>query len=123
MQAAERLRPRSGCPPRYKDFLDSVTPAEWFESLAAASAAKKAQLRQAWEARCSEVVAHKAAAAAAKQRAEHDMQWARTQQQFERAERAHREAAAALREALAVQVPREGAACKGGTANCCGCIP
>ncbi|KAL4458750.1 hypothetical protein ABPG75_013615 [Micractinium tetrahymenae] len=90
---------------RYKSFLDSVTPAEWFESLAASRAAKKAQLRQAWEAQCADIAAQKVAAAAAKQRAEHGMQWARTQQQFERAERAHREAAAALREALAVQDP------------------
>lgn len=60
-------------------------------------------MRQAWEAACAEIAAHKAAALAAKQRAEHDMQWARTQQQFERAERAHREASAQLRDALAMQ--------------------
>lgn len=89
---------------RYKAFLDSVTPVEWFEALAAAAASRKAQLRHAWEAACAEIAEQKAAAAAAKQRAEHDMQWARTQQQYERAERAHREAAAQLREALAIQV-------------------
>ncbi|KAL4435859.1 hypothetical protein ABPG77_000621 [Micractinium sp. CCAP 211/92] len=92
---------------KYKAFLDTVTPVEWFEALAAAAASRKAQLRHAWEAACAEIAAQKAAAAAAKQRAEHDMQWARTQQQYERAERAHREAAAQLREALAVQDPPE----------------
>lgn len=89
---------------RYRAFLDSVTPAEWFETLAANRAGKKETMRQAWEAQCASLAAHRAEALAAKQRAEHDMQWARTQQQFERAERAQREAAAVLREALATQV-------------------
>lgn len=95
----------------YKAFLDSVTPPDWFESAAAARATKKAALRDAWRGACEAIAARKAEAAAAKQRAEHDMQWARTQQQFERAERAAREAAGALREALAEQARRD-----------CGCL-
>jgi hypothetical protein len=93
---------------RFKAFLDSVTPEEWFESLAASRAASKAALRGAWQAACDAVAARKAEAAAARQRAEHDMQWARTQQQYERAERAYREALCALREALALTVRGRG---------------
>lgn len=90
-------------PRSFKAFLDSVTPQEWFTQLAAGREARKAALRSDWSAACDAIAARKNEAAAAKQRTEHDMQWARTQQQYERAERAAREAAAVLREALAVQ--------------------
>ncbi|PSC76417.1 flagellar associated [Micractinium conductrix] len=92
---------------RFKAFLDSVTPEDWFELVAAQRAAKKAVLRAGWEAQRGAIAERKAAAAADKQRVEHGMQWACTQQQSERAERAHREAAAALRDALAEQDPPE----------------
>ena len=81
-----------------------MTPEDWFELVAAQRAAKKAVLRAGWEAQRGAIAERKAAAAADKQRVEHGMQWACTQQQSERAERAHREAAAALRDALAEQV-------------------
>ena len=89
---------------RFKAFLDGVTPQEWFESLAATRGASKAALRASWQAECDAVAAHKAEAATERQRAEHDMKWARTQQQYERAERAYREALGTLREALALTV-------------------
>ena len=44
---------------RFKAFLDSVTPEEWFESLAASRAASKAALRGAWQAACDAVAARK----------------------------------------------------------------
>lgn len=91
-------------PGRYKGFIACVTPEEWFEALRADRAAKKEGMKQAWRAECAALAQRKLDAAAAKQRAEHDMQWARTQQQFERAERAYREALAGLREAVALQV-------------------
>ncbi|KAI3436070.1 hypothetical protein D9Q98_002128 [Chlorella vulgaris] len=92
---------------RLKAFLDSVTPEDWFEALAATRAQKKAALRAAWQAECDAASARKQDAAAARQRAEHDVQCARTQQQYERAEQAHREAVALLRAVLAEPAPEE----------------
>jgi hypothetical protein len=92
---------------RLKAFLDSVTPEDWFEALAATRAQKKAALRAAWQAECDAASARKQDAAAARQRAEHDMQCARTQQQYERAEQAQREAVALLRAVLAEPAPEE----------------
>lgn len=92
------------CALRYKEFIARVTPEEWFEELRAERDAKKAAMKEAWRSDCAALAQRKLDAAAGKQRAEHDMQWARTQQQFERAERGYREALGALREALALRV-------------------
>ncbi len=92
------------CPCSIKAFLESVTPEEWFEGLAAEREGKKAALRAEWQGQCDAIAGRKAEAAAARQKAEHDMHWARTQQQFERAERAARAVAADLNEAMAEQV-------------------
>eukprot|EP00878_Enallax_costatus_P036503 GHUV01040997.1.p1 GENE.GHUV01040997.1~~GHUV01040997.1.p1 ORF type:complete len:297 (+),score=87.78 GHUV01040997.1:82-972(+) len=90
---------------RYKEFLDGVTPKEWF----ATQAAKQEQARQeqidAWRAECDAVKARKEAAAAARAKAEADYSNARTQQEAERAEKAIKEATAALKEALKAKEP------------------
>lgn len=91
-------------PRRYKAFINRVTPEEWFEGERAAREAKKAAMKEAWRVECGAVAQRKMDAAAAKQHAEHDMQWARTQQQFEKAERAYRESLVALRETALLQV-------------------
>lgn len=71
-----RLTPRCGlvvC--RYKDFLDSVTPAEWF----VAQAEKQEQRRQdkiaAWRAECEVLKQKREAAAAAKARWDWSASW------------------------------------------------
>ena len=92
---------------RCRAFLDRVTPEEHFAVQRAQRAAAKGVLRAAWRAACDAAAGRRTEAAAAKARAEHEMQWARTQQQFERAERACREATAALREAQAAPEPPE----------------
>ena len=81
-----------------------MTPEQWFESLRAQREGRREAARSAWAAQCAELAQRRQEAAASEERAEHDMQWARTQQQYERAEQAQREAVAALREALAAQV-------------------
>ncbi len=91
------------CCCRYKAFIGRVTPEEWFEGLRAARDAKKQAMKDAWRADCNAVAQKKLDAAAAKQKAEHDMQWARTQQQFEKAEKAYRESLLALRETVTMQ--------------------
>eukprot|EP00775_Hariotina_reticulata_P009162 gene9162-9328_t len=68
---------------RYKDFLNSVTPKEWFVAQAAKEQVHLWQRREA--------------AAAARAKAEADYNSARTQQEAERAERSMKEAAAALK--------------------------
>eukprot|EP00879_Flechtneria_rotunda_P020078 GHRR01021115.1.p1 GENE.GHRR01021115.1~~GHRR01021115.1.p1 ORF type:complete len:389 (+),score=163.01 GHRR01021115.1:320-1486(+) len=82
---------------RYKEFLDVVTPKEWF----AAQAAKQEQQWQeqlaSWRAECDAVKANREAAAASRAKAEADYSNARTQQEAERAERAIKEANAALK--------------------------
>eukprot|EP00887_Chlorella_sp_A99_P006553 scaffold3.g6553.t1 len=92
---------------RCKAFLDRVTPDEHFAAAAAARAAAKDALRAGWAAACGALAARRADAAAARQRAEHDMQWARTQQQYEAAAAAACKAAAALAAALAEPEPPE----------------
>lgn len=66
--------------------------------------ARKKALRDAWQSECDDISCKKQEALVGKQKAEHDMQWARTQQQFEKAEKAYRESVVFLREMMALKV-------------------
>lgn len=90
---------------RCAEFLDRVTPEAHFAALEAKRETAKEALRTEWRADYEALARRRAEAAAAKAAAERDMQWARTQQQYERAEAAARTAAAALREAAAMPEP------------------
>lgn len=82
---------------RYKEFLDSVTPKEWFAAQAARQQQKRQELLAEWRAECEAVKARRDAAAAARAKAEADYSNARTQQEAEQAERAIKKTTAALK--------------------------
>ncbi|KIY99393.1 Coiled-coil domain-containing protein 37 [Monoraphidium neglectum] len=102
-----RREGRAAGPGSYQGFLDSVTPQEHFEKLAAARQERRAARLAAWQAGCAAVARRRDDAYLAKTRAEAAFSGARTQQEAERAERAVKEAAAELKEALrAKEAPR-----------------
>lgn len=82
---------------RYKEFLDSVTPNEWFATQAARQQQKRQEQLAEWHAECEAVKARRDAAAAARAKAEADYSNAKTQQEAEQAERAMKETTAALK--------------------------
>ncbi|KXZ43883.1 hypothetical protein GPECTOR_78g71 [Gonium pectorale] len=79
---------------RYKEFLDSITPPEWFEQQAAKL-----------QAQCDALKQRREAGMAAKLQAESDYANARTQQQAERAERAIKESLALLKDIMKEKEP------------------
>ncbi|WIA23526.1 hypothetical protein OEZ85_000262 [Tetradesmus obliquus] len=90
---------------RYKEFLDSVTPKEWFVAQAARQEQRRQEQLAAWRAECDALRAQREAAAAARSKAEADFSNAHTQQEAEQAERAIKEATAALKEANKAKEP------------------
>lgn len=90
---------------KYKEFLDNITPSEWFEQQAKKQQQRKEVRLQEWQVACEDVKKRKEAAAAAKQKAESDYANARTQQEAERAERAIKDATANLKEAIKEKEP------------------
>ncbi|WIA44028.1 hypothetical protein OEZ86_010400 [Tetradesmus obliquus] len=90
---------------RYKEFLDSVTPKEWFVAQAARQEQRRQEQLAAWRAECDALRARREAAAAARSKAEADFSNAHTQQEAEQAERAIKEATAALKEANKAKEP------------------
>ncbi|PNW86981.1 hypothetical protein CHLRE_02g103950v5 [Chlamydomonas reinhardtii] len=91
---------------RYKEFLDSITPPEWFEQQAAKLQRRKDALVAEWQSQCEALKQRREAALAAKTAAESDYANARTQQQAERAERAIKESVAALKEIMKEKEPQ-----------------
>jgi len=90
---------------RYRAFLDSITPVEHFEERARRVAKKRAEALGAWEAACAAVRKEKSDAVAAKEQAEHDYEFARTQQAADRAQRAIKDSAKALKATLTLTEP------------------
>ncbi|KAG2486589.1 hypothetical protein HYH03_014759 [Edaphochlamys debaryana] len=90
---------------RYKEFLDSITPPEWFEQQAAKLQRRKDALVAEWQAQCDTLRQRREAALAAKAQAEVDYANARTQQQAERAERAIKDSLGHLKEILKEKEP------------------
>ncbi|GIL86387.1 hypothetical protein Vretimale_11669 [Volvox reticuliferus] len=90
---------------RYKEFLDSITPPEWFEQQAAKLQRRKDALVAEWQAQCDALRQRREAGMAAKVQAESDYANARTQQQAERAERAIKESLALLKEIMKEREP------------------
>ncbi|GLC35665.1 hypothetical protein PLESTF_001662400 [Pleodorina starrii] len=90
---------------RYKDFLDSITPPEWFEQQAAKLQRRKDALVAEWQAQCDALRQRREAGLAAKLQAESDYANARTQQQAERAERAIKDSLAFLKEIMKEREP------------------
>lgn len=72
MACSPRLLPTPDFTFRYKAFLDSVTPCEWFASHEAALKARQAAAMDKWHAECAAVRQAKEDAAAAKANAEAD---------------------------------------------------
>jgi len=90
---------------KYKDFLDSITPQEWFEQQAQKLQRRKDAMMAEWQATCEEVRKRKEVAMAAKAKAENDYANARTQQEAERAEKAHKDAITYLKEVMKEKEP------------------
>uniref|UniRef100_A0A7S3QRV1 DUF4200 domain-containing protein n=2 Tax=Dunaliella tertiolecta TaxID=3047 RepID=A0A7S3QRV1_DUNTE len=90
---------------KYKEFLDSITPPEWFEAQASKLQRRKDAMMAEWQAKCEDVRKQKELALAAKVKAENDYANARTQQEAERAERAIKEAIAHLKEVVKSKEP------------------
>lgn len=90
---------------KYKEFLDSITPSEWFSHQAATLQKLRDARVKEWQAQCEAVRKRKEMAQQSKLKAENDYANARTQQEAERAERAIAEATATLKEALAEKEP------------------
>mmetsp|Transcript_2990 Transcript_2990/g.8133 ORF Transcript_2990/g.8133 Transcript_2990/m.8133 type:complete len:559 (-) Transcript_2990:375-2051(-) len=90
---------------KYKDFLDGITPKEWFEAQANKLQEMKDALVAEWQAKCDAVRKRKGDAQAARSKAESDYANARTQQEAERAERALKDALNKLREVVKEREP------------------
>uniref|UniRef100_A0A7S0V0D1 DUF4200 domain-containing protein n=1 Tax=Polytomella parva TaxID=51329 RepID=A0A7S0V0D1_9CHLO len=90
---------------KYKEFLDSVTPREWFEQQQQKLQQRKDQMLREWQAQCEALKQRVEAAMAAKAQAEVDYATAKTQQQAERAERAIKETIQNLKEAVKEKEP------------------
>lgn len=90
---------------KYKDFLDGITPPEWFEQQASKLQRRKDAMVAEWQAICEEVRQRKEAAMSAKTKAESDYANARTQQEAERAERAIKESILNLKEVMKEREP------------------
>ncbi|KAJ9505614.1 hypothetical protein QJQ45_026924 [Haematococcus lacustris] len=109
---------------KYREFLDGITPPEFFEAQANKLQQRKDALVAEWQASCEAIRKRKDAALAAKSRAEHEYANARTQQacarlpvhglmairihahgEAERAERAIKDAIAYLKEAVKEKEP------------------
>ena len=73
---------------KYKDFLDSITPKEWFDLQQSRREERRQDRINQWKAECEAVWNKKADAVAAKAKAESDYANARTQQEAEQAENA-----------------------------------
>lgn len=90
---------------KYKEFLDSITPQEWFDQQADKLQRRKDAMMAEWKATCDEVRQRKEVALAAKAKSENDYANARTQQEAERAERGIKDAIANLKEAMKEKEP------------------
>lgn len=90
---------------KFKEFLDEITPQEWFEAQAEKLQGRKDAMKAAWEAECESVRARKENSQAARVKAEADYANARTEQEAERCERALKESIAALKESIKEREP------------------
>eukprot|EP00199_Chlamydomonas_sp_CCMP681_P000248 CAMPEP_0119104450 /NCGR_PEP_ID=MMETSP1180-20130426/2658_1 /TAXON_ID=3052 ORGANISM="Chlamydomonas cf sp, Strain CCMP681" /NCGR_SAMPLE_ID=MMETSP1180 /ASSEMBLY_ACC=CAM_ASM_000741 /LENGTH=553 /DNA_ID=CAMNT_0007089215 /DNA_START=31 /DNA_END=1692 /DNA_ORIENTATION=- len=90
---------------KYKEFLDAITPPEFFEAQAAKLQARKDAMLTEWQATCEDVRKRKEAALAAKGKAEHEYANARTQQEAERSERAIKDSIAYLKDIMKEKEP------------------
>ncbi|GAX84003.1 hypothetical protein CEUSTIGMA_g11428.t1 [Chlamydomonas eustigma] len=90
---------------KYKEFMDSITPAEFFEAQASKLQRRKDAMLAEWQAECERVQQRKEGAHAARVKAEAEYANARTQQEAERAERALKDAIANLKEAVKEKEP------------------
>lgn len=82
---------------KYKEFLNGITPAEWFEAQASKLQDRKDAMMAEWQAECEAVRRRKESAQAARAKAEGEYANARTQQEAERGEKALKEAIAVLK--------------------------
>lgn len=73
---------------KYRDFLDSITPTEWFDLQQLKREERRQSRTNQWKAECEAVWKTKADAVAEKAKAESDYANARTQQEAEQAEKA-----------------------------------
>lgn len=71
---------------KYKDFLDNITPADFFQEQALERVRRREAQLQAWEGECAKVRELKEKSRQEKKQAEEDYANARTQQEAERAE-------------------------------------
>ncbi|KAJ9533029.1 hypothetical protein QJQ45_026481 [Haematococcus lacustris] len=85
---------------KYREFLDGITPPEFFEAQANKLQQRKDALVAEWQASCEAIRKRKDAALAAKSRAEHE-----ECKEAERAERAIKDAIAYLKEAVKEKEP------------------
>lgn len=90
---------------KYREFLDTITPVEFFEAQASKLQQRKDKMLAEWQAECEAVRKRKEAAITAKAKADHDYANARTQQEAERAERAIKDALAHLKETVKEKEP------------------
>eukprot|EP00191_Tetraselmis_sp_GSL018_P005466 CAMPEP_0177599912 /NCGR_PEP_ID=MMETSP0419_2-20121207/13290_1 /TAXON_ID=582737 /ORGANISM="Tetraselmis sp., Strain GSL018" /LENGTH=595 /DNA_ID=CAMNT_0019092765 /DNA_START=281 /DNA_END=2069 /DNA_ORIENTATION=+ len=92
---------------KYKDFLNGITPADFFEEQAHKRVKRREAQLAAWEAECQRIRQLKEDTRNEKEQAESDYANARTQQEAERAEAAIKETTARLAEVLKIPEPPE----------------
>ncbi|GMH41880.1 hypothetical protein BSKO_09790 [Bryopsis sp. KO-2023] len=90
---------------KYKDFLDSITPNEWFVRQQRRREQRREDRFDHWRAQCERIKLQKSDAAAAKVQAENDYANARTQQEAEQAEKAIKDAVMHLKVVRTLKEP------------------